>query len=177
MDVGRNLDTASLGAVLKTALDAVVVMRMAGTIAGWNDVAEQTFGWTFEEAKGQRMSEMVIPLRLRAAHEQGLAHYIATGEGPVLDRHIEIEALHRDGHEVPIELSITRTSQFGGARFPRIPSRHNRAARGRAPAEADDRRTQPSCEEPAGCRIGHRPPDRVRFGVARRLPPSLYRAA
>lgn len=99
--------------MLKTALDGVVVMRLDGTVAGWNDVAERTFGWTFADAFGQRMSELIIPVRFREAHERGLAHYLVTGEGPVMDRHIEIEALHREGHELPIELSITRTEQFG----------------------------------------------------------------
>lgn len=108
----HDLDSASLGAVLKTALDAVVVMRLNGTIVGWNDVAERTFGWSFAEANGRRMSEMIIPQRYRDAHERGLEHYLATGEGPVLDKHIEIEALHRKGHELPVELSITRTEQF-----------------------------------------------------------------
>jgi PAS domain S-box-containing protein len=109
----HGLQSENLGVVLKTALDAVVVMRMDGTIAGWNHVAEQTFGWSFAEAEGKRMSEMIIPQRFRGAHEQGLAHFHATGEGPVLNRRIEIEALHRDGHELPIELSITHTGQFG----------------------------------------------------------------
>lgn len=109
----HELDSESLGAVLKTALDAVVVMRTDGTIAGWNDVAQRTFGWSFAEANGHRMSEMIIPVRYREAHERGLDHYLATGEGPVLDKHFEIEALHRDGHELPVELSITRTEQFG----------------------------------------------------------------
>ncbi|TVV76463.1 sensor histidine kinase [Sphingomonas solaris] len=113
MIIASDLDSAGLGAVLKTALDAVVVMRTDGTIAGWNDVAERTFGWSFGDALGRRMSDMIIPVRYRDAHEHGLAHYLATGEGPVLDRHLEIEALHRDGHELPIELSITRTEQFG----------------------------------------------------------------
>ncbi len=112
-----DLDSASLGAVLKTALDAVVVMRLDGTIAGWNDIAERTFGWSFAETEGRRMSEMIIPHRYRAAHETGLGHYLTTGEGPVLDRHIEIEALHRDGRELPIELSITRTDYFGEPLF------------------------------------------------------------
>ena len=106
-------DATGLGAVLKTALDAVVVMRVDGTIAGWNDVAARTFGWSFADAAGKRMSEMIIPDRYRAAHEAGLTHYLATGEGPVLDRHFEIEALHQAGHELPVELSITRTEQFG----------------------------------------------------------------
>lgn len=113
MAISPDLDGVSLGAVLKTALDAVVVMRRDGTIAGWNDVAERTFGWSFTEAQGRRMSEMIIPERYRASHEEGLARYLDTGVGPVLDRHIEIEALHRDGHELPVELSITPTYQFG----------------------------------------------------------------
>lgn len=107
------LDSNPLGAVLKTALDGVVVMRLDGTVAGWNDVAERTFGWSFADAFGRRMSELIIPHRFRDAHERGLAHYLATGEGPVMDRHIEINALHRDGHELQVELSITRTEQFG----------------------------------------------------------------
>lgn len=113
MNIAADLPVDSLGAVLKTALDAVVVMRLDGTIAGWNDVAQRSFGWSFAEANGQRMSELIIPARFRDSHETGLARYLATGEGPVLDKHIEIEALHRDGHELPVELSITQTSQFG----------------------------------------------------------------
>ncbi|WP_174285398.1 sensor histidine kinase [Sphingomonas bacterium] len=109
----HDLESASLGAVLRTALDGVVVMRLDGTVAGWNDVAERTFGWSFADAFGRKMSELIIPPRFRDAHERGLAHYLATGEGPVMDRHIELEALHRDGHELPVELSITKTEQFG----------------------------------------------------------------
>jgi PAS domain S-box-containing protein len=107
------LDQAGLGAVLRTALDAVVVMHPDGTVVGWNDVATSTFGWSFAEARGLRMSELIIPPRYRDAHERGLQHYLVTGEGPVLDKHLEIEAVTRDGRELPVELSITRTEQFG----------------------------------------------------------------
>lgn len=112
MAIARDLKRADLGAVLKTALDAVVVMRRDGTVAGWNDVAERMFGWSFKEAAGRRMSELIIPPQHREAHERGLVHFLATGEGPVIDRHIEITALDRAGREFPIELSITFTDQF-----------------------------------------------------------------
>ena len=112
MATNSDLKRADLNAVLKTALDAVVVMRLDGTVAGWNEVAQRIFGWSFEEARGRRMSELIIPPQHREAHERGLTHFIATGEGPVLDRHIEITALRRDGLELPIELSITFTEQF-----------------------------------------------------------------
>lgn len=117
MLLAPDLDTMNLAAVLKTALDAVVVMRLDGTVAGWNHVAEATFGWSFDEVCGRRMSELIIPERDREAHERGLAHYLATGEGPVLDTRLELEALHRAGHEIPVELSITRTAQFGDPVF------------------------------------------------------------
>ena len=39
MAVAKDLKRPELGAILRTALDAVVVMRLDGTIAGWNDVA------------------------------------------------------------------------------------------------------------------------------------------
>ncbi|MEO6432460.1 MAG: HWE histidine kinase domain-containing protein [Sphingomicrobium sp.] len=117
MTIAHDLDTLQFGAVLKTALDAVVVMRTDGTIAGWNDVAERSFGWSFAEVENQRMSAIIIPERYREAHEKGLTHYLATGEGPVLDQHLELSAMHRDGREIPIELSITRTTEFGGPVF------------------------------------------------------------
>ncbi len=103
--------------MLDTALDAVIVMNDDGHVVGWNDNAERTFGWTAEEAIGRRLSDLIIPDRYREAHERGLAHFLATGEGPVLNRHIEIEGITRDGVEMPIELSITATEQFGDRVF------------------------------------------------------------
>ncbi|MBC7986837.1 MAG: PAS domain S-box protein [Sphingomonadaceae bacterium] len=108
---------AALDAVLATALDAVMVMRMDGTIACWNDNAERVFGWTSADVEGRRMSETIIPPRYREAHEQGLTRYLATGAGPVLDQRIEISAVHRAGHELPVELSITHSNHFGEPLF------------------------------------------------------------
>ena len=103
--------------MLDTALDSVVVMDTQGMVIGWNSYSESMFGWTGEEARGQRLSEMIIPPEYRDAHETGLAHYLATGEGPVIDNRIEIGALHRDGSEIPVELSITASEQFGEKLF------------------------------------------------------------
>ncbi|MCY7271406.1 MAG: PAS domain S-box protein [Sphingomonas bacterium] len=106
-----------LQTVLDTALDPVVVMDTDGMVIGWNDYAEASFGWTGEEARGQKLSEMIIPHIHHEALEKGLTHYLATGEGPVLDRRIEINALHRSGAEIAVELSITASEQFGEKLF------------------------------------------------------------
>lgn len=106
-----------LTSVLDTALDAVCVMDRHGIVVGWNDHAERLFGWNTSEAIGQRMSQLIIPPAMRAAHERGLALFLATGEGPVLDRRIEVIALNSNGDELPVELSITATEQFGDLLF------------------------------------------------------------
>lgn len=93
--------------IVDTALDAVISMDAAGIITDWNAQAANIFGWQREEALGHRVSETVIPFRDREAHEQGLRHFLETGEGAILNRRIEMLACHRDGHEFPVEITIS----------------------------------------------------------------------
>ena len=97
---------ARLSATIDTALDAVVQMDNKGLIIKWSNRAEEIFGWLTAEAIGREMGETIVPLQYREAHHRGLKHFLATGEGPVLNTRIEIIGLHRNGHEFPIELSI-----------------------------------------------------------------------
>lgn len=117
MDMSRGLLHAGLQTLLDTALDAVIVIDEGDVVVGWNGTAEQIFGWSDEEAIGARLSELIIPERYREAHEGGMAHFLATGEGPVLNQRIEIEGINRDGVELPVELSVTASEQFGGRLF------------------------------------------------------------
>jgi PAS domain S-box-containing protein len=103
--------------VLDTALDAVVVMDVSGQIVGWNSHSVECFGWSGDEAIGRRLSDLIIPESLREAHERGLSHYLETGEGPVLNRRIEVTAVHRDGREFPVELSVSASEMFGEPLF------------------------------------------------------------
>src|SRR2546430_9962520 len=93
--------------ILDSALDALVTIDHTGTITGWSPQAETLFGWSAGEALGRLLSETVIPERYRAQHTQGLERYLATGEGPLLNRRIEVSALRRDQSEFPMELAIT----------------------------------------------------------------------
>ena len=92
--------------ILDNAHDAFVAMSADGLIAEWNRQAEITFGWPRAEAVGRVLSETIIPPQLREAHSRGLARFLATGEGPLLNRVIEVQALRRDGGEFPAEISI-----------------------------------------------------------------------
>ena len=96
------------GAILDSALDAIVGMDHQGVIIEFNRGAERTFGYSREEAVGRELAARLIPLRLRDGHRAGLARYLSTREGPFIDRRIETIARHADGREFPVELSITR---------------------------------------------------------------------
>jgi PAS domain S-box-containing protein len=97
----------ALQPILRTAIDAVVVMDARGLIVDWSDRAERTFGWRRDEVVGRMLGEVIVPLRYRQAHREGLARLLATGEQMVLDRLLELSALRRDETEFPVELSIT----------------------------------------------------------------------
>ncbi|PYU30389.1 MAG: diguanylate cyclase [Acidobacteria bacterium] len=99
--------------ILETALDAFVGMDSRGIIVDWNAQAVATFGWSREEALGQSLSRMIIPERYRAAHEKGFQHFLVSGEGPLINKRSEFTALHRDGHEFQVELTIS-VMQTGG---------------------------------------------------------------
>ena len=100
-------------AILEAAKDAFVGMDARGLITAWNRRAEETFGWSRDEAVGRRVSETIVPEHLRKAHEEGLARFLSTGDGPVVNKRVEIDARHRDGHTFPVELAIWPVSRSG----------------------------------------------------------------
>jgi len=91
----------------ETALDGIVMIDRTGRITGWNNQAEAIFGWQRDEAVGRDLAELLIPERDREAHRHGMRRYIATGQARVLNKRIELAALHREGREFPVELAIT----------------------------------------------------------------------
>jgi len=106
-----------LRGILEGALDAVVGMDANGNVIDWNAQAETTFGFTRAEATGRRLAELIIPPQFREAHARGLEKYLETGEGPLLNRRVEVEGQRKDGTRVPIELAITVVKGWGFYRF------------------------------------------------------------
>ena len=102
---------------LARALDAIITIDVEGLILGWNPQAEQLFGWPAEDVLRRRLSEIIIPPAYREAHEKGLARLRETGDGPALNRRLELSALRRDGTEFPVELAITPVQLKGAMVF------------------------------------------------------------
>lgn len=104
---------ALTGRIVEAALDCIISMDSQGRIIDFNPAAEKVFGYDSREVIGKEMAEVVIPPRFRDAHRKGLAHYLATGEGPIMDQRLEFSAVRRNGSEFPVELTVTRT-RFNG---------------------------------------------------------------
>jgi PAS domain S-box-containing protein len=109
--------TALNRAILESALDCIITMDANGVVQEFNPAAERVFGFRRDEAVGKELAELIIPPRMREQHRRGLAHYLRTGEGPVLGRRIEINGLRRDGTEILVELAITPFKADGALLF------------------------------------------------------------
>jgi diguanylate cyclase (GGDEF)-like protein/PAS domain S-box-containing protein len=103
--------------LVETSTEAFIAMDAKGRITEWNHQAEVTFGWNRQQAVGRLLADTVIPPKYRDAHRQGLAHYLATGEGPVLGQRLELEGRHRDGRAFPVELTIWALSEGADLSF------------------------------------------------------------
>src|SRR5207302_10899999 len=82
--------------ILDNAHDAFIAMSADGRITEWNRHAEITFGWPRAEAVGRVLAETIIPPQFREAHNRRLAHFLAAGQGPVLNRVLELPAMRRN---------------------------------------------------------------------------------
>src|SRR5438093_2011306 len=100
-------------AVFESALDCVVTIDHEGNVLEFNPAAEQTFGYTRDDVVGMKMADLIIPPSLRNAHHRGLAHYLATGEGPIFGQRLELTAMRADGSEFPVELAVARVDLPG----------------------------------------------------------------
>jgi len=108
---------ARKSAVLEAALDCIITADIDGRIVEFNPAAEATFGYSRASVLGRLIAETIVPPSLRAAHERGLSHYLATGEGPILRQRIEVTAMRQGGEEFPVEIAIVPMGEGEGRGF------------------------------------------------------------
>ena len=102
-----------LRAISESALDGIVLLDLDGNVAHWNTAAAKIFGYTSDEILGQGLHRTLVPPESRERFQQGLLHFRHAGEGPVIGKVLELEALHKDGHRFPVEVSVAAVSLHG----------------------------------------------------------------
>lgn len=102
-----------LRSVIDGAFDAILTVDDAGSLVEFNPAAERMFGYQKEQVLGKTLSEIIVPPRLRKAHEDGFRRFVLTNEKHLFNQRVELTAMHADGTEFPVELTLTALKEDG----------------------------------------------------------------
>ncbi|WP_169307266.1 diguanylate cyclase domain-containing protein [Chitiniphilus eburneus] len=105
-------------AIIEASHEMFICIDRDGLVIDWNAQAAAVFGWTKDEVLGRPLTELIVPERFRLRHQDGIAHFLKTGEGAALNRRIELPAMQRNGNEVLVELTITVLHHGDTVEFP-----------------------------------------------------------
>ena len=106
-----------LRSVLETAQDAFVAFDGTGAVLEWNRRAETMFGRRRDDVLGARLTELVVPQRLRALNPFALAGSQTTTTADVLGASLEMTAMRADGSEFPTDVTLWSTTSGKSVRY------------------------------------------------------------
>lgn len=95
-----------LSSILDGVVDAIVTINESGSIESWSRSAERLFGYTAAEIL-RRNVRVLMPDPHSSAHDGYIRRYIQTGERRIIGQRREVEALHKDGRRIPVDLGIS----------------------------------------------------------------------
>ncbi|HEX4865577.1 MAG TPA: PAS domain S-box protein [Acidimicrobiales bacterium] len=113
-DEALRLSEERLRSLTDSIQEAIIGADLHGTITTWNRSAAKMFGYTRDEAVGQKVTLIIRPSE-RPAHTAGLARLAAGGKPRIIGQPVRFVALRVDGSEIPVEIRIT-TSETAGLR-------------------------------------------------------------
>jgi two-component system, cell cycle sensor histidine kinase and response regulator CckA len=102
-------------AVVHTATDAIIRIDQDSRIEFANAAVQRIFGYAPHEVTGRLLTDL-IPEQLRDRHHRSQERSVAAGEPHLLWSAVEVTGLHRDGREVPLEVSFGETVEHGTRR-------------------------------------------------------------
>lgn len=93
-------------AMIDTAQEPFIGMDFEGCVTDWNAQAEQLFGWSREEALGESLAHLVVPVRYQVAFIEALAQFHITGDASFVGQRMRRILVDRSGNELPVEMKI-----------------------------------------------------------------------
>ncbi len=93
-------------AILDTAVDGIITIDERGQITLFNQAAQQIFGYSEEEVRGQNIS-MLMPEPYRREHDTYMQNYKSTGKKKIIGSGREMTGLRKDGRTFPLYLAVS----------------------------------------------------------------------
>jgi diguanylate cyclase (GGDEF)-like protein/PAS domain S-box-containing protein len=103
-------------AIRRTMLDGLITADSQGRILTANRAAEQLLGYEPGELLGQNLS-IIMPSRDAAQHDHYVRRYLGGDQPRIIGKGREVEAKHKDGRLIPVELGVAHLRQDGEDRF------------------------------------------------------------
>lgn len=94
-------------AIATAAQDGIVVMNDMGEVIFWNEAATKIFGYSKDEVIGKNLHHLLAPNKYKEHYERGLKDFFKTGEGDIVGKTIELDAMSKHRDSFPIELTIS----------------------------------------------------------------------
>ncbi|MBK9016624.1 MAG: PAS domain-containing sensor histidine kinase [Saprospiraceae bacterium] len=106
---------AYLGAIFKTAIDAIFTINERGIVESMNPAAEKLFGYDVSEVLGNNIS-MLMSTPDRQNHDAYLNRFLETREPRIIGIGREVVGVRKDGSKMPLRLAVSET-MLNGRRF------------------------------------------------------------
>ena len=85
--------------------DAIIVADAHEKIVLWNPAATRIFGYSEQEALGQRL-DLIVPERQLQKHNEGYSHSMKTGTTRYGTSLLKVPAKHKDGSMLSIAFTV-----------------------------------------------------------------------
>ncbi|MDD8024884.1 MAG: response regulator [Acidobacteriota bacterium] len=101
-------------ALTNAAQDAIMTMDPEGRISFWNPAAERILGYSKQEAIGRVLHDFIVPDPFRDTHRAAYPAFLETGQGAIVGKTLDLEALRKDGRTIDVQMSLSAVHQNEG---------------------------------------------------------------